>query len=150
MPAQPLGSEQIAALIDTADPRTGVTYPAAGTQPWYEWLVRTVHRLAQASAGDLAVYADEDAASSVFIAPGRCSIDGVALAYPGGSVDLSLYNNATALIYLEDDGGTPAVGLATTLDSWPVGNHLKLAEATLANGQIDAILDRRFETILRA
>ena len=150
MPAQQLSSEQVAALIDTTDPTTGVTYPAPGTQPWYEWLVRTVHRLARCSAGDLAVYADADDPAGIFIAPGRCTIAGVVLAYPGGSVDLSLFNNATALVYLEDDGGSPLVGAATTLDGWPAGDHLKLAEVTLADGQIAALLDRRFETFLRA
>ncbi|MEM1353382.1 MAG: hypothetical protein AAGC44_02075 [Planctomycetota bacterium] len=150
MPAKDLTPEQIVALTDTADPTTGVTYPAAGTQPWYEWLIRTVHRLAQSSAGDLAVYADEDAASSIYVAPGRCSIDGVALTYAGGALDLSLFNNATALVYVEDAGGSPSVGAATTLDGWPAGSHLKLAEVTLAGGQVATLLDRRFETILRA
>lgn len=150
MPAQELSASQIAQLVGTNHPTTGTTYPPPGTLPWYNWLMRTVHRLSSASAGALAVYPDADAASSVFVAPGRCSIDGVALDYPGGTLDLTTFNNATALVYLEDLGGTPAVAAATTLDGWPATAHLKLAEASLATGAVVSIVDRRFETFLKA
>lgn len=150
MPAQELSSSQIAELIGTTHPTTGTTYPAPGTLPWYDWLMRTVHRLSSASAGALAVYPDAETPSSIYVAPGRCSVDGVALDYPGGVVDLASFNNATALIYLTNDNGTPTVAAATTLDGWPVSPHLKLAETELATGTVAAIVDRRFETFLKA
>jgi hypothetical protein len=150
MPAHELNSEQITELIGTLDPTTGITYPAPGTLPWYDWLIRTVHRLASASAGALAVYPDAEAASNVHVAPGRCSIDGVALDFTGGSLDLASFNNATALVYLEDNAGVPAIQAATTLDGWPGTPHLKLAEVSLASGAVASILDRRFETFLKA
>jgi len=137
-------------IVGGAHPVTGVAYPEAGLQPYYAWLIRSLHRLAEASAGDLRVWHDADAAASVWVAPGRCSIAGQALVYAGGSVGLGLYNNSTALIWLEDNAGVAEIGAADTGSGWPVGDHLKLAEAQLDSGEVTLITDRRFETLLQA
>ena len=145
-----LSSQQIAALVGSSHPTTGMSYPEAGQQPYYEWLIRSLYRLAEASAGDLRVWRDADAAASVWVAPGRCEIAGQPLSYPGGSVDLGVYNNSTALIWVQDNAGVAEVGTADISAGWPGGNHIKLAEAQLDTGEVTLITDRRFETILKA
>jgi hypothetical protein len=150
MASQDLSTQQIAALVGTTHPVTGLAYPEAGLQPYYDWLIRSLHRLAEASAGDLRVWQDDDEPASVWVAPGRCSIAGAALAYPGGSLSLGAYNNSTALIWLQDNAGAAQLGVADTAAGWPAGDHLKLAEATLSAGQITLIADRRFDTLLKA
>jgi len=150
MPSLDLTSQEIAALVGESHPVTGLIYPEAGLQPYYEWLIRSLYRLAEASAGDLRVWHDAEEAASVWIAPGRCSIAGVALSYAGGSIELGLYNNSTALIWLEDNAGNAQIGTADTEEGWPLGDHLKLAEAQLESGEVTLITDRRFETLLKA
>ncbi len=150
MPAQDLTSQQIATLVGSSHPVTGLSYPEAGLQPYYQWLIQSLHRLAEASAGDLRVWHDADDAASVWVAPGRCSIASQALAFAGGSIDLGLYNNSTALIWVEDNAGLALIGTADTATGWPAGDHLKLAEAVLDAGEVTLITDRRFETLLKA
>lgn len=150
MPSQDLTNQQIQSLVGESHPITGVAYPEAGLQPYYDWLIRSLHRLAEASAGDLKVYRDADAAASIWVAPGRCSVAGQALSYEGGAIDLGIYNNSTALIWIEDDSGSALVGVTDTSSGWPIGNHLKLAEAQLKAGVVTLITDRRFETLLKA
>lgn len=150
MPSLDLTSQQIAALVGDTHPVTGLSYPEAGLQPYYEWLIRSLHRLAEASAGDLRVWNDADDSASVYVSPGSCSIAGQALTYAGETIDLAAYNNSTALIWVEDNADSPQIGIADTGTGWPVGDHIKLAEAVLASGEVTLITDRRFETILKA
>ncbi len=149
MPSQDITSQQIASLVGTAHPVTGVSYPEAGLQPYYEWLIGALHRLAESSAGDLRVWKDADEAASVWIAPGRCSIAGQALSYDGGSIDLGVYNNSTALIWLQDNAGSSEIGSADNAAGWPVSDHLKLAEVQVTSGEVALITDLRFETLLK-
>lgn len=150
MPSLDLTSQQIAERVGDTHPVTGLTYPEAGLQPYYEWLIRSLHRLAEASAGDLRVWHDADAASSVWVAPGRCSIAGQTLAYDGGSLDLGAYNNDTALIWLHDNAGTAELATASDATGWPGTDHLRLARAQLDSGAVTLITDLRFETLLKA
>lgn len=150
MPPTDLTSPQIAELVGTSHPVTGIEYPEAGRQPYYGWLINALHRLAEASAGDLRVWQDADAAASAWVAPGRCSIAGQPLSYTGGAIGLGVYNNSTALIWVQDNAGAAEIGVADTSAGWPVGDHLKLAEVELAAGAITQITDRRFETLLKA
>ena len=149
MAVQPLSSDQIRALVGTRHAATGIEYPPSGLQPYYEWLVQTLHLLAEASAGPFRVAEDDATPMSVRIAPGRASIAGVVLAYAGEVKDLSAYNNDTAYLWLADDAGNAKVGVASSNDGWPGQDHIKLAEVTLAGGEISGMLDRRFETIFR-
>jgi len=150
MPSLDLSSPQIAGLVGDTHPVTGLSYPEAGLQPYYEWLIRSLYRLAESSAGDLRVWHDADDAASVWVAPGRCSIAGQALSYAGGSIDLAAYNNSSALIWIEDNAGSPLIGVADIGAGWPGGDHIKLAEAVLDSGEVTLITDRRFETVLKA
>lgn len=150
MPSQDLTSQQIAALVGGAHPVTGVSYPEAGLQPYYEWLIGSLYRLAEASAGDLRVWHDADAAASIWIAPGRCSIASQALVYAGESIDLGTYNNSTALVWMQDNAGSAEIATADIGTGWPVGDHLKLAEVHLDSGEVTLITDLRFETLLKA
>ena len=150
MPSQDLTRQQLAALVGGEHPVTGVSYPEAGLQPYYEWLIGSLYRLAESSAGDLRVWHDADAAASIWIAPGRCSIAGQALAYAGGSVDLGGYNNSTVLVWMQDNVGAAEVGIAESSAGWPGGDHLKLAEVVLDAGEVTFITDLRFETLLKA
>ncbi|MGB0766423.1 MAG: hypothetical protein ACPGYV_01795 [Phycisphaeraceae bacterium] len=150
MSSQDLTSEQIAALVGGRHPTVGLTYPEAGLQPYYEWLIDALHRLAESSAGDLRVWQDAGAAASISIAPGRCSIAGQALHYAGGTVDLGLYNNSTALVWLQDNAGAAEIATGDIGAGWPIGDHLRLAQVQLASGAITLITDLRFETLLKA
>ncbi|MFW6059382.1 MAG: hypothetical protein ACODAQ_04330 [Phycisphaeraceae bacterium] len=149
MPFEQLTSDQIESLVGTRHASTGIEYPPIGLQPYYEWLVRTLHLLTESSCGALRVARDDGNDTTVRIAPGRLSISGAALAYPGGTQDLSAYNNNTALLWLEDDSGSAVLGVDASANGWPVDPHIKLAEVILAEGVITDILDRRFETIFR-
>ena len=149
MAIRPLTSDQIDSLVGTRHSTAGIEYPPDGLQPYYEWLVRTLHLLAESSCGSFRVARDEANDTTVRIAPGRAEISGVVLEFAGGSEDLAAYNNDTAYLWLEDNGGSAQVGIGTDANGWPGGAHIKLAEVTLAAGQIDTILDRRFETIFR-
>lgn len=148
MAIRELASDEIEGLVGTRHPGTGIEYPPIGLQPYYEWLVRALHLLAESSLGALRVSADDSSATSVWVAPGRASISGVVLDHPGQLLDLSTYNNDTAYIWLFDNLGTPSIGTATDAAGWPVTPHLKLAEVTIASGVITHILDLRIEQIL--
>lgn len=148
MTVQDLTDQQIDALANTRHAVTGIAYPPDGLQPYYQWLMRTLHLLAEASCGPLRVAQDDASPTTVAIAPGRASISGAALAYGGGTIDLAAYNNDTAYLWLYDDAGSAAIGVAAASAGWPGGAHIKLAEVTLAAGSVTGILDRRFETIL--
>lgn len=149
MPSQDLTSQQIAELVGSTHPTTGVPYPEAGLQPYYAWLIDALHRLSQSSAGDLRVWNDAEDAASVWIAPGRCSIAGQALSFAGGTIDLAVYNNATALLWLQDNAGSAEIATADADSGWPVGDHLKLARVQLDSGAVTSITDLRFETLLK-
>jgi hypothetical protein len=149
MAIEELSSADIEQRVGTRHPRTGLEYPPSGLQPYYQWLMRALHLLAESSAGALRVARDDTSLTTVRVLPGRASIAGVALDYPGGTLDLAALNNDTAYVWLEDDGGAQ-VKTATDATGWPSGAHIKLAEVTLSAGEITAVLDRRFETMLKA
>lgn len=148
MPTSDLSTEALQSLVGTRHATTGIEFPPVGLQPYHDWLIQTLHRLAESSAGALRVSrADDDA--TVHVAPGRASIDDVALQLPETTLNLAAFNNSTALIWLADDSGSATVLAADTGTGWPGTAHLKLAEVTLASGVVTAVLDRRFETVFR-
>ncbi|MFI4860972.1 MAG: hypothetical protein ACIAXF_09860 [Phycisphaerales bacterium JB063] len=144
-----LTHEQVEQLVNTRDDATGLLYPPAGLQPYHDWLIQTLHRLAASSAADLRVSGSASAATDCCVSPGRASLDGTAVSYPGETLELGSYNNDTALVWLEEDAGEASVQVADAATGWPAGVHLKLAEVTLAGGAITEILDRRFETVFK-
>lgn len=148
MTIRDLTSEEVTALVGTRHDATGVEFPPAGLQPYHEWLVRQLHHLAQSAAGDLRVVRDDANDTTVRITPGRASIEGVALVYSGGVLDLASYNNDTAYLWLADDSGAALIGAGSDAAGWPGSAHIKLAEVVLEAGTIVAMLDRRFETML--
>ena len=149
MALEQLTPDQIENLVGTRHGTVGIEYPPVGLQPYYDWLVRTLHTLAESSCGALRVAVDDANNTTVHIAPGRASVSSVVLDYPGESIGLSAYNNATAYLWLSSDGGEATVGVGSGASGWPMDPHIRLAEVTLAAGKITAILDRRFETIFR-
>lgn len=152
MAVEDLTTAEINALVDggtTRDPMTGFRFPIFREKPFYEWLIRTLHHLAAASAGWLAVRNDDAAAMTVRIMPGRAVIDDVLLVYAGATKDLAAFNNDIAYLYLEDLAG-PTITAVADATGWPATPHIKLAEVTIASSVITAILDRRSETILAA
>lgn len=150
MTIEQLSSQQIDQLVGTHHASTGIEYPPEGMQPYYQWLVRTLHLLAESSAANLRVSRAADAPTSVYVAPGRASIAEVVLAHAGETIDLAAHNNDTAYVWLADDDGSASIGVDSAANGWPGGDHIKLAEVTLAAGEITDILDRRFETMMRA
>ena len=148
MSIKELSIDQIESLVGTRHAVTGIEYPPNGLQPYYTWLVRALHLLAESSFGALRVQAADELGPAVWIAPGRASLSGVVLDFEGGSVDLSGYNNDTAYVWLYNNSGSPGVGVGADASGWPGVTHLKLAEVTLASGQITLIMDRRIEQVL--
>jgi len=149
MASQDLTQQQILDLAGTHHVATGVEFPQPGLQPYYQWLMQTIHRLAERSAGDLLVGLDDSSSTSVWISSGRASIAGVSLQFTGQSLDLGSLNNDTVAVWLEDSAG-PQIEYESTAIGWPASDHIKLAEVTVTAGAIANITDLRFETILKA
>ncbi len=147
MPIQDLTSDQIDSLVGTRHPETGIEYPPNGLQPYYYWLIRALHLLAESSLGALRVAEDDSSSTVIQIAPGRATITGVVLDFPGETNDLSAFNNDTAYVWLRDTAGVPGIGINAASGGWPGIPHIKLAEVTLAAGVVTNILDRRLETV---
>ena len=152
MPSLDLDPVQIQALIGTRHATTGITFPPAGLVPYHHWLIQTLHRLAEASFGALRCQPDDQDPASVGIAPGRASIGAAVLELEPTTLDLATFNNDTALVALTVDTGTsgPLVTATRGADGWPGGPHLKLAEVTLAGGQVQQVVDRRLDAVFRA
>ena len=149
MPSIDLSPDAIRDLVGTRHDTTGIEFPPAGLQPYHDWLIRPLHRLAESSAGAFRVDRASDNATTVCISPGRASIAGVVLTLDETLIDLAVFNNDTAYVWLEDNAGSAQLGNAAASAGWPSNAHLKLAEVTLAGGAITAILDRRLETLFR-
>jgi len=148
MPTKDLTLDELQALVGTRHAVTDFEYPPNGLQPYYQWLMNTLHLLAESSLGALRVSASDASDTSIRIAPGRATVSGVVLDFAGQTSDLAAYNNDTAYIWLQDNAGSPQIGIGADASGWPAGAHLKLAEVTLASGQITQILDRRIEQVL--
>ncbi|MEM1210662.1 MAG: hypothetical protein AAGI68_00030 [Planctomycetota bacterium] len=143
-----LNSQQIDALVDTADPGTGITYPEVGLQPYHAWLIDTLHRLARASVPQFRVGpADPAQPAVVYAAPGRAVLDQATLEFAGQTLDLAAWNNQTARVALIDNAGLAEV--AADAD-WPSATHLKLAEVTLSQGSVTQIVDHRLQPLFSA
>ena len=147
MSIQELTSGQIDSLVGTRHPGTGIEYPPNGLQPYYEWLIRALHLLAESSLGALRVAGDDSSATAITIAPGRASISGVVLDFTGQTSDLAAFNNDTVYVSLFNNAGDASIAFSADASGWPVGAHIKLAEVSLAGGVITDILDRRIETV---
>lgn len=145
-----LTPEAIDALIETRHPVVGLRFPPRGLQPYHAWLIQSLHHLAESSMGHLRVVTDDASTATVRVMPGRLTLSGQVLDYPGEAVDLSLFNNDTVYLWLEDQAGVATIGTAAEAAGWPGGTHLKLAEVTLAAGSISAMLDRRIENVFQA
>lgn len=143
-----LTAAQARALAGARHAETGVLYPEEGMQPYYLWLVRSIHALASASAGSLRVAPDDATPTSARVAPGRATLQRASLAFEGSTIDLAAFNNAVAYVWLYDHSGAAAIGVGASGDGWPITPHVPLAEVTLANGSVQSILDRRFDTVL--
>jgi len=148
MASRELTLTEIEGLVGTHHDVVGFEYPANGLQPYYRWLVSSLHLLANASAGGLSVDQDNINDTTVRIAPGRARLDGVSLVYGGGVSDLSSFNNDIAYVWLHDVGGVATIGVGPDSVGWPAAAHIKLSEVTLSGGQIIKIEDRRFETMM--
>lgn len=149
MPTVQLTESQIQSLVDTRHPSVDLLYPPSGLQPYYLWLINSLHRLAESSASAFQVTPDDASAMSIRIAPGRAAIGSSVLVYGGETIDLAANNNQTVYVWLHDNAGQAQVQTAISGSDWPGSSHIKLAEVTLAAGTITAILDRRWETILK-
>lgn len=146
MHVEQLTSEQIDSLVGTRDGLTDIAYPPQGLQPYHQWLIQTLHRLAACSLGAWRVDRAPDEPMMIAIAPGRASIDEVVVAYDGGTLDLASFNNATAHVWLAEDEGEAVVDAGS---DWPESTHLKLAEVMLSEGRIADLIDRRLEALFR-
>lgn len=149
MAVQMPSAAEIEGLVGTRHPVAGIEYPHMGMQPYYQWLLSSLHLLAEASAGGLRVSRDDASDTAIAISPGRATLNSDALIYPGGVSDLAVFNNDTAFIWLDSAGGVATIGQGSLASGWPVDPHIKLAEVVLSAGGIDEIIDRRFEAIFK-
>ncbi|MEM7680939.1 MAG: hypothetical protein AAF288_03190 [Planctomycetota bacterium] len=151
MAAQDLSAQEIQNLVDTRHPVVGIEFPTRGLQPYYDWLLRTLAHLADASFGAFRVAPDDSAPLAFRVAPGRATIDSaLAVLTDAATIDLAPFNNQTALVWIVEQSGdaVPQAGAASS--GWPAGAHLKLAEVTLQNGVPTQTIDRRLDTVFQA
>lgn len=143
MSTQTLSAEQLDSLVGSHHPIVGFEYPPSGLQPYYQWLMNSLHLLAEASAGGLRVTAGDESATHVNVAPGRLTLDGQIWSFGGASVDLAAFNNDVALIALTVVSDAIVVVTNASVDGWPSTPYLALAEITLSGGVITGLLDQR-------
>ena len=148
MAIKELTTSEIEILVGTRHETTGFEYPVNGLQPYYQWLVATLHLLAESSLGDLKVSSDDINDTTVRVASGRATINGSVLSYSSEITDLATFNNDITYIWLQDNTGIATIGQASASVGWPAVDHVKLAEVTISAGEITDILDRRAETII--
>lgn len=146
-PTPDLTAAEIQTLVGTRHDAAGIEFPPAGLQPYHDWLIRTLKSLADASFGPLQVTASTQGPTTVHVRAGRAAVNSVALESAAQDLDLAAFNNSTVLIALTENAGNPQIDAAA---AWPAGPHIKLAEATLAAGQITELIDRRFESVFTA
>ncbi|MEO1235559.1 MAG: hypothetical protein AAFX76_02095 [Planctomycetota bacterium] len=149
MSTSDLTVEQINQLVGTRHPVTGIEFPPSGLQPYHDWLIRTLHRLADSSFGYWRVDRAGVSPTSISVAPGRASIASVAVDSEGTVIDLAGFNNETAFVWLEADGNEALVAAGAASEGWPATAHLALAEVALDGGAIAAIVDRRLDAVFR-
>ena len=135
MPIDPPDSAALALDAGSRHPVTGVLTPDLGMQPYYDWLLESLHLLSESACGQLRVVQDDANSTTVRVMPGRASISDVTLAVNAQTLDLAGHNNDTAYVWLEDDSGSPLIAAGADGDGWPVSAHIKLAEVTLALGE---------------
>jgi len=148
MSIQELTESEIEALVGVRHPMTGFEYPANGLQPYYHWLVRTLHLLGETSGGALKIHRDDTNDTTVRVVAGRATLNGNVLVYAGESIDLAVFNNDTVYLWLYDNTGIASIGMASATAGWPISAHIKLGEVVLSVGAIINVLDRRHETIV--
>jgi|GEM_PF-1651940 len=139
---------QITDLVSVSHVKSGGVLPARGSTDYYTQVGNALQQAWEASAGFLQVFADDSAGTTARVLAGRAVIAGVNLVYAGGTIALSSYNNGTAYVWLEDNSGSAQITAAADGTGWPAGNHIKLAEVTLASGAITAIVDRRPDVLI--
>ena len=140
---------EIEALVGARHGQAGFEYPPAGLQPYYDWLMRTLHHLGESAAGWLRARRDDANDTTVRIAPGDAVIDGQRIHFEGGAIDLAVHNNDTAYVWLAVDEGEALLDAGADGDGWPAAGHVKLAEVTLADGAVVSIVDRRPAAVQR-
>ena len=95
---------------------------------------------------DFRVYEIQDNADAIGVRPGRIAFANTVLVYDGADPAIdALTDNDTTYVWLYNDAGTATIGSAIDATGWPAITHVKLAEVTLVDGVITAILDRRVE-----
>ena len=149
MTVKAMTQDEVNQRVGTTHLRSQVMFPPLGLQPYHAWLVEALERLSETGVGDFRVWPSVTSGTHVFVASGRASVGGVVLVGDGVDVDLAAHNNDTALVWLENQAGSAAVGVASQASGWPTGLHLKLAEVVLSQGEVVSVLDRRIECVLK-
>ncbi len=138
--------DDAALLALGADAETGVEYIPTGLSPYYLEFRKLIHRLLLSAhrANDLRVFQEDDL--TVGVRGGRCVIGDTAITFEG-STGLTVENNATTSIWL-DDAGTVQTSTAGLPDDRTT--FIPLAEVIAEAGAITTLVDRRGEAFLRA
>ncbi len=137
--------EEINALTGLTDTGTGIVYPANGLQPYYLWLMQTIHQLNACTDTNYKTWDSAESDTSVYISQGKCRISGTDLTSLNGTIELAQFNNSTVNIAIIDGNtqGQSGVGIIERNTIWPSIDHFKIAKVTLANGKITNIKDQR-------
>jgi hypothetical protein len=145
MTERTLTDSQAVALQGTTDADTGVVYPVVSQNNWAANFYRFASRLVDAllRANDLRVYPVDGNPDAVGIRPGRRRAGSTTINYLGQdpAVD-GLTDNDTTYIWILLNG---SIASAVDGTGWPAAPHFKLAEVTMVDGAITAIVDRRAE-----
>lgn len=148
MAPRELTAQELLDRVGDRHPVTGIEYPPEGMQPYYAWLLRSLHLLAEASAGHLRVAPDEASDSTLDIAPGRCTIAGVALDHPPQTLDLAAINESTAFVWAHAADNAALADAGPASAGWPSTPHIPLAIVALDAGRIQSVTDLRAQSML--
>lgn len=136
--------EALLNLVQDGD--TGIEYIPTGKTPYYLEFRKLVQRIILAAhlSNELRPY--QDGTLTIGLRAGRVLINGTAIAF-SGATNLSLTNNATNNIYVDNTGQVVVTTQPLPADR---SSHVPIATVTTSGGGVDDILDLRGELSLSA
>jgi hypothetical protein len=125
-----------------SDSETGVEYIPTGTAPYYLHFRKLLYRLLLATrrANDLRVF--DEGGLDIGVKPGKFWLGTELLGYAGSSGHTLADDKSTIYIYL-DSSATLVTNEYTGFPDMATTPHVRLAQVSTSNGDIDAITDCR-------
>jgi hypothetical protein len=125
-----------------SDSETGMEYIATGQSPYYLQFRKLLYRLLLATkrANDLRVY--DEGGLDIGVKSGKFWLGTSLVSYAGSGGNTLADNKADIYIYL-DSAGTLVTNEYSSFPDMVTTPHIRLAEVTTSNGDIDSITDSR-------